>query len=107
MIRAITEMPMPEDKKALHHVLGMINYVGKLILNLAEITKPLRKLLKKEIDWYWNNTHEKAVSKIKELLISRSFLVFFDPSKAIEIQVDAIKSGIGAVLIPNGKPVSA
>ena len=26
MIRAITEMPMPEDKKALHHVLGMINY---------------------------------------------------------------------------------
>ena len=107
MIRAITEMPMPEDKKALHHVLGMINYVGKLILNRAEITKPLKKLLKKEIDWYWNNTHEKAVSKIKELLISRSCLVFFDPSKAIQIQVDASESGIGAVLIQNGKPVSA
>ena len=46
------------------------------------------------------------MSKIKELLISRSCLAFFDPSKAIQIQVDASKSGIGAVLMQNGKPVS-
>ena len=105
-IRAITEMPMPEDKKAVQRLLGMINYVGKFIPNLAEITKPLRELLKKEIDWHWNKSHEEAVNKIKELLISRSCLAFFDPSKAIQIQVDASKSGIGAVLMQNGKPVS-
>ena len=97
---------MPEDKKAVHHLLGMINYVGKFIPNLAEITKPLREVLKKEIDWHWNKSHEEAVNKIKELLISRSCLAFFDPSKAIQIQVDASKSGIGAVLMQNGKPVS-
>ena len=67
-IRAITEMPMPEDKKAVQRLLGIINYVGKFIPNLAEITKSLRKLLKKEIDWQWNNTYEEAVNKIKELL---------------------------------------
>ena len=106
-IRAITEMPMPEDKKAVQRLLGMINNVRKSIPNLAQITKPLRELLKKEIDWHWNKTHEEAVNKIKELLISRSHLAFFDPSKAIQIQVDASKSGIGAVLIQNGKPVSA
>ena len=64
-ITAITEMSMPEDKKAVQRLLGMINYARKFIPNLAEITKPLRELLKKEIDWHWNKTHEEAVSKIK------------------------------------------
>ena len=95
-----------DDKKAVQRLLGMINYVGKFIPNLAEITKPLRELLKKEIDWHWNKTHEEAVNKIKELLISRSCLAFFDPSKAMQIQVEASKSGIGAVLMQNGKLVS-
>ena len=103
-IRAITEMPMSEDKKAVQRLLGMINNVRKSIPNLAQITKPLRELLKKEIDWHWNKTHEEAVNKIKELLRLRSRLAFFDPSKAILIQVDASKSGIGAVLMRNGKP---
>ena len=49
-IRAITEMPIPEDKEAVQRLLGMINYVGKFIPNLAKVTKPLRELLKKEID---------------------------------------------------------
>ena len=46
------------------------------------------------------------MTKIKELLISRRCLAFFDPSKAIQIQVDASKSGIGTFLMQNGNPVS-
>ena len=75
-IREITEMPMLADKKVAQRLLGMINYVGIFIPNLEEITKPLRELLKKETDWHWNKTHEEAVNKIKELLISRSCLAF-------------------------------
>ena len=86
--------------------MGIINYVGKFIPNLVETTKPLRELLKKEIDRHWNKTHEEAVNKIKELLISRSCLASFDPSKAIQIQDDASKSVIGAVLMQNGNPVN-
>ena len=62
-IRAITEMTMPGDKKAVQSLLEMINYVRKL--NMSEITKPLRQLLKKEIDWHWNKIHEETVNKIK------------------------------------------
>ena len=84
-IRAITEMPIPEDKEAVQRLLGMINYVGKFIPNLAKVTKPLRELLKKEIDCHKNKTHVEAVNKIKKLQISISCLAFFDPSKAIQI----------------------
>ena len=38
-IRAITEMSIPGNKKAVQHLLGMINYVGKFIPNLAEINE--------------------------------------------------------------------
>ena len=37
--RAMIEMPKSEDKKAVQHLLGMINYVGKFIPNLAEINE--------------------------------------------------------------------
>ena len=84
-IREITEMPMLADKKVAQRLLGMINYVGIFIPNLEEITKPLRELLKKETDWHWNKTHEEAVNKIKELLISRSCLAFFYPSKTVQM----------------------
>ena len=46
------------------------------------------------------------MNKITELLTSRSCLAFFDPSKAIQIQVDPSESGIEAALMQNGKPVS-
>ena len=97
-IGAITEKPMPENKKAVQRLLEMISYVRKFIPNLAELTKPLI--------WHRNKTHEEAVNKIKKSLVSRSCLAFFDPSIAIKIQVDASKSRIGAVLMQNRKPVS-
>ena len=40
--KSILEMPKPEDKKDVQRVLGLINYVGKFIPNLSELTAPLR-----------------------------------------------------------------
>ena len=38
-ITAITEMPVPEDITALQRFLGMINYLGKFVPNLSELTR--------------------------------------------------------------------
>ena len=40
-IKAISEIP-PEDKPALQRFLGMVNYLGKFIPNLSELTTSLR-----------------------------------------------------------------
>ena len=45
-VRAIAEMPPPDDKKGVERLLGVLNYVGKFILNMAAVTKPIRELLK-------------------------------------------------------------
>ena len=46
---AITKMPFPRSVKELQRSLGMVNYLGKFILNLAENTTPLLNLLKKDV----------------------------------------------------------
>ena len=47
-VQAITEMKSPQDKKELQRVMGMINYLGKFIPNLSNVTQPLRALLLKK-----------------------------------------------------------
>ena len=41
-IEAIVNMPEPHDKKGVQRLLGMVNYVGKFVPNLSEVTSQLR-----------------------------------------------------------------
>ena len=91
-----------ESSKVVQCLLGMINNVGKFIPNLAEITKPLRELLNKEIDWQWNTW--RSSEQNKRITDTKKLLSIFLPIK--NNTDDASKSGIRAVLMQNGKPVS-
>ena len=48
-VEAIIQMPLPESKSDLQRFMGMVNYLGKFIPNLSQITAPLRQLLKKDV----------------------------------------------------------
>ena len=43
-VKAINQMPPPEDKKGVERLPGFLNYVAKFILDLSSITQPVRKL---------------------------------------------------------------
>ena len=47
-VRAIRDMEIPSSKVELQRFLGMVDYLGKFLPNLAEETAPFRILLKKE-----------------------------------------------------------
>ena len=51
MVRAINDMPTPTDKKGVERRLGTVNYLGKFIPNLATVTKPIRVLLRNDIEF--------------------------------------------------------
>ena len=62
-ISAIHNMPTPSCKQDLQRLLGMINYLSKYILNMSELTDPLRSLLKGWcilgiVCWTWFCTHQ-------------------------------------------------
>lgn len=105
-INAITEMNEPQSKKELQRFLGMINYVRSFIPNMAEITQPLRELLKLNIEFQWTEKHSSVVNDLKKLLVSAPILQPFDIHKDIIIQTDASKSGVGCVLLQEKRPIA-
>lgn len=105
-IKAIVNMEHPTSKKELQRFLGMINYLRSFIPNMAELTEPLRQLLKNKVDFLWTNNHEKTVETLKQMLTKSPILQPFDINKKVVIQTDASKNGVGCVLLQHKKPVA-
>ena len=84
----------------------MVTYLTKFIPGTAEITTPLRELLKKNVPWHWTEKHQSAFDKIKEILSTSQVLRFYDVAKPVVLQTDASKRGLGAALLQEGFPVA-
>lgn len=74
-IEAINELESPTNKKGLQQFLGMINYVGKFIPNLATEFEPLRKLLQKEQEWVWAEGQQKSFERLKSLISKATSII--------------------------------
>ncbi|XP_057677181.1 uncharacterized protein K02A2.6-like [Corythoichthys intestinalis] len=103
--KAIVDAPAPENVSQLRSFLGLLNYYGRFIPNLASLLKPLHELLCKDVKWKWTNECNKAFRNAKNALISSDVLTHFNPSYPIQLACDASPYGVGAVIshvFPNG-----
>lgn len=98
-LRAILEMPRPEDKKGVLRILGMVNFIGKFIPSLAAKTVHLRQLLHNSCEFRWNKELENEWQQLKKTLTTEPVLAYFDPKRKTKVSTDASKAGIGAVLL--------
>ena len=105
-VQAITEMQAPQDKKELLRFMGMVNYLGKFIPNLSNVTQPLRELLQKETAWHWIDTHERAFNEIKKRITHEKILKYYEVTKPVTISGDSSSYGLGACLMQDGRPIS-
>ena len=87
-IDAINKMPMPTNKKELQRFLGMVNYLGKFIPKLSDMTAPLRKLLENDVDWAFEKQHEISIELLQKLITTAPVLKYFDPEKASKVFSD-------------------
>lgn len=96
-LEVIKKMETPTDKKGVKRLLGVITYCAKFIPKLSNLTEPLRKLIKKDVEFNWSNEQEVAFNKIKKSLTDSPILKFYDPNLPCTLSVDASISGVGAV----------
>ena len=97
-LQAIKSIQTPQNAKELQTLLGMVNYLNRFSLKLAEITAPLRELLKKNIHFKWEAHHQAALDRIKKELCTSQVISYYDPDPSTEtiLQCDASTLGLGA-----------
>ena len=91
-------MPKQNNNTELQSFLQFIQYLAKFIPNLSEVTASLRQLLEKEVSWHWEEAHEAAFNKLKDLVANAPVLRYFDPKQPLTLSVDASSKGLGAVI---------
>ena len=97
-VDAIVNAPKPRNVTELRAYLGLLNYYGKFIPNVASILQPLNNLLKKGTKWEWSTECDQAAKIATEELISSRVLIHFNPSLPIQLATDASQYALGAVL---------
>ena len=78
--------------------MGLLNYYGKFIPQVATHVAPLYKLLEKDSKWAWTKECDTAFKTCKDLLTSEAVLAHYDTLKPIKLACDASSYGLGAVL---------
>ena len=92
---------MPRSVNDLQRFLGMINYLGQCISNLAEHATPLRNLLKKDVVFKLQKLKFDAIENLKTLVTSAPCLKVFDSNLPTRLKTDTSSVGLGAYLEQN------
>ena len=97
-VRAIVKAPEPRNVGELRSFLGMVNYDGKFLPDLATTLAPLYQLLRKRTYWRWKQKQQRAFQQVKDLLHSGRVLTHFDDRLPLVLACYASPYGLGAVL---------
>ena len=89
--------------KGVQRLIGLVKYLARFLVGLADVCEPIPQLARKDRDWRWNEEQESGYVKIKEPIASAPVLRYFDPSLETTLQYDASDIGLGASLMQNGQ----
>ena len=102
----IVKMPAPKDKTLLASFLGMCSYLSPYIPRLSDVTSTLQELNRKNTEFTWNATYDRAFKQAKLHVANAVTLKYFKPQAPIVIECDASGVGVGGVLLQHGQPVT-
>ena len=105
-VHVIVTMPAPKNKTELASFLGMCNYLSMYVPHLSDVTSTLRELNRKNVDFTWNATYDKAFRQAKLHVANVVTPKYFKPQTPIVIECDTSGVGVGGVHLQNGHPVT-
>lgn len=104
-IQAMLSWPQPKTVRGLRGFLGLTGYYRKFVHNYGLIAAPLTNMLRHK-SFQWTDEAVQAFNKLKELMTTTPVLALPDFAQPFIVECDASDSGIGAVLLQNGRPVA-
>lgn len=104
-LKAIQKWPIPTILKELRGFLGLTGYYRKFIKEYEKQARPLMDILKKQA-FGWSSQATQAFGKLKAAIVNPPLLALPYFSKEFVVETDASSTGIGAVLLQEGKPLA-
>lgn len=99
-IKAMKNAKQPTSAAEVKSFLGLVNFSARYIPNLATLTEPLRKLVRKNTKFVWGPDQQQSFERLKQCLTDADTLGYFrlDATKT-QLVTDASNVGLGAVLL--------
>ncbi|WVZ88900.1 hypothetical protein U9M48_035367 [Paspalum notatum var. saurae] len=94
------------DVKDIRSFLGLAGYYRRFIEGFSKIAKPMTALLEKNIKFQWTSACQKAFEELKKMLTTAPVLTFLDMHNPFSVYCDALRLGLGCVLMQEGKVIA-
>jgi hypothetical protein len=105
-VQEVIDWKPPKSVHQIRSFLGLAGYYRRFIPDFSIITKPITELLKKGVKFVWSEACEKAFHTLRQHLTSALVLVQPDNSKPFEVFCDASGTGLGCVLMQEGRVIA-
>jgi hypothetical protein len=86
--------------------LGLAGYYRRFIPNFSKITKPMTKLLEKEVRFIWSLQCEEAFLTLRKLLTTALVLAQLNIKKTFDVYCNASGMGIRGMLMQDGRAIA-
>jgi len=97
-IKAIVNMPPPQELKELRTLQGKLAYIRRFISNLSGRVQPFSKLMKKGAPFIWDEECQKCFDSIKRYLINPPVLAAPVKGRPLILYIAVQPASLGALL---------
>jgi hypothetical protein len=105
-VQEVMDWKPPKSMHQIRSFLGLVGYHRRFIPDFSRIVKPMTELLQKGVKFVWSEAYEKAFHTLRQHLTSAPLLVQPDNSKPFEVFCDASGTGLGCVLMQEGRVIA-
>jgi hypothetical protein len=104
-VAVILDWKAPKDVRGIKSFIRMVGYYRRFIEGFSKIVRPMTALLAKKVVFKWTPACQESFEKLKQKLTTAPVLVLSDVHKPFAVYCDASYTGLGCVLMQEGKVV--
>jgi hypothetical protein len=105
-VTTILDWKAPKDVRGIKSFIRMVGYYRRFIEGFSKIARPMTALLAKKVEFKWTPACQKSFETLKEMLTTAPILILPDVHKPFSVYCDASYTGLGCVLMEEGRVVA-
>ena len=105
-VEAVVDWARPMNVSEIRSFLGLAGYYRRFVEGFSRIAVPLTQLTRKNAKFVWTEECEKSFQELKQRLVTTPVLTIPSNLRGFVIYSDALRKGLGYVLIQHGKVIT-